>query len=104
MSHRRRPTLKVAMLLAVAMLLIAGAVVTATAAPGPATDVKTAQYGAPPVTSGPCKGLIPDYQADCLRDQERYKAAKRACAKKKPGKKRKACLKKLKRDYPKFAK
>ncbi len=45
MHDRRRPTFKVVLLLAVALLVIAGAVVTATAAPGPSTDVKSAQYG-----------------------------------------------------------
>jgi hypothetical protein len=93
-------------LLAVAMLLIAGAVVTATAAPGPATDVKTAQYGSPtvpPDTSGPCKGIGGEAGDTCRSSLKRYRAARKACARKKPARKRKACQKKLKRDYPSFA-
>ena len=44
MSERSRVTRAVAIAL-VALLLVAGVVVTATAAPGPKSDVKTAQYG-----------------------------------------------------------
>ena len=106
MPSRRRPSFNVAMLLAVAMLLVAGVVVTATASPGPATDVKTAQYGSPsvpPATSGPCKGVGGEAGATCQASYKKYKAARKACLKKK-GKKRKSCLKKLKKTYPSFAK
>ena len=105
MSSRRRPSFNLAMLLVVVMLLAAGVVFTATAAPGPATDVKTAQYGSPtpPATSGPCKGVGGEAGATCQAQYKKYKAARKACLKKK-GKKRKACLKKLKKQYPSFAK
>ena len=100
-----RPKMKAVALLAAVLLLTAGVVVTATAAPGPATDVKTAQYGAPtkPPTSGPCKGIGGEPLQTCLMQYKAYKAERKACLKKK-GKKRKACLKKLKRKYPSFAK
>lgn len=57
----RGPGVRLAAIVAVVALLAAGVGVTATADPGPATDVKTAQYGGgtttPPPTSGPCKGI-----------------------------------------------
>lgn len=104
---RRRPTLKAAMLVAVALLVVAGVVVTATAAPGPATDVKTAQYGSPsvpPATSGPCKGAGGEAGATCQSAYKAYKAKKKACAHKKTAAKRKSCLAKLRKQNPSFAK
>lgn len=107
MSRRRRPTAKAVMLVAVALLLVAGIVVTATAAPGPATDVKTAQYGSPtvpPATSGPCKGVGGEAGATCQSSYKAYKAKKRACNRKKTTARKRACLRKLKKDNPSFAK
>ncbi len=105
MHGHRRPTFRAALLLIAALLIIGGAVVTATAAPGPATDVKTAQYGGtvtPPATSGPCKGVGGEAGAGCQTQYKAYKKARKVCTRKKNAKKRKACLKKLKRDYAFF--
>lgn len=83
------------------LLLVAGAVVTATAAPGPSTDVKTAQYGSPgPKITGTCATTQfsgPGQSEACQKLQDSYKRAKKSCAKKKPASARKACLKKVER-------
>ena len=85
MSERSRVTRAVAIAL-VALLLVAGVVVTATAAPGPRSDVKTAQYGGTPTpipTKGPCKGVGGEAGQTCLANAKvQYKKALKKCKKK----------------------
>jgi hypothetical protein len=89
-------------LFAVVALLAAGIVVTATAAPGPGTDVKTAQYGGPPAkipTKGPCKGIGGEALQGCKANAKvQYAKAKAKCMKK-PKSKRAACLKAAKKKW-----
>ena len=95
---------RIAAIGAVLVLMIAGIVVTATASPGPPTDVKTAQYGTPtpPATSGPCKGIGGEAGAGCQANYKLYKKAIKACKKKKTLKARKACTKKVNK-LPQYA-
>lgn len=101
-SELRRPGLRVLALMAVVVLLVAGIVVTATAAPGPGTDVKTAQYSGAPVkipTSGPCKGIGGEALSGCKANAKtQYKKAKAKCNKK-HGKARTKCLKAAKKKW-----
>jgi hypothetical protein len=87
-SRPRRPSMRMLALTAVVALLVAGIVVTATAAPGPRTDVKTAQYGGPPTpppTKGPCKGIGGEAGQTCLLNAKaQYKKALAKCAHKRP--------------------
>jgi hypothetical protein len=93
-SQPRRPGLRLLALAAVMALLVAGIVVTATAAPGPGTDVKTAQYGGGPTTpptKGPCKGVGGEAGQGCLANAKvQYKKALAKCAKK-PKRQRARC-------------
>ena len=74
--------------LSVTALLAGGAVVTATATPGPRSDVKTAAYGGggtTPPTSGPCKGIGGEALQSCKSHaQAELRKALRKCATKKP--------------------
>jgi hypothetical protein len=100
-SKSRRAWLRVLALTVVMALLIAGIVVTATAAPGPRTDVKTAAYGTttPPPTTGPCKGIGGEALQGCLANAKvQYKKAQAKCAKK-PKKLRAKCLKAAKKKW-----
>ncbi|HVP02436.1 MAG TPA: hypothetical protein VMT10_07705 [Solirubrobacteraceae bacterium] len=105
-SEGRRRTGRGARLAVVAtclLLLCAGAVVTATAAPGPSTDVKTAQYGGgtttPVPTKGPCKGVGGEALTSCLANAKvQYKAALRKCLHKR-GKARTRCQKAAKKKW-----
>jgi hypothetical protein len=101
MSERSRVSRAVAIAL-VALLLIAGVVVTATAAPGPASDVKTAQYGGTPTpipTKGPCKGVGGEALQTCQANaKKQYAKAKTKC-KKKHGSARTKCLKAAKKKW-----
>lgn len=101
-SQPRRVGLRVLALTAAVVLLVAGIVVTATAAPGPGTDVKTAQYGGtttPPPTKGPCKGIGGEALQSCLANAKvQYKKAQAKCAKK-PKKQRAKCLKAAKKKW-----
>jgi hypothetical protein len=98
-TNTRRPARRLGAIAATVLLLVAGAVVTATAAPGPSTDVKTAQYGSPlPKTTGVCAVTQfsgPGQSEACEKLQDSYKKAKKRCAKKKSKPARKACLKKV---------
>jgi hypothetical protein len=89
-------------LFAVVALLAAGIVVTATAAPGPRTDVKTAQYGGGPTkipTKGPCKGIGGEALQGCQANAKvQYAKAKAKCLHK-PKSKRAACLKAAKKKW-----
>ncbi len=84
------------------LLLCAGVVVTATAAPGPPTDVKTAQYGGgslTPATKGPCKGIGGEAGQTCRANAKiQYKPALAKCNKK-HGKARTKCLKAAKKKW-----
>jgi hypothetical protein len=89
-------------LTAVVALLLAGVVVTATAAPGPRTDVKTAQYGGPPTpipTKGPCKGIGGEAGQTCLLNAKaQYKKALAKCAHK-PKSQRARCRRAAKKKW-----
>ncbi len=84
------------------LLLCAGVVVTATAAPGPSTDVKTAQYGGgslTPATKGPCKGIGGEAGQTCRMNAKiKYKAAVAKCHRK-HGRARTKCLKAAKKKW-----
>jgi hypothetical protein len=87
----------------VALLLITGAVVTATAQPGPSTDVKTAQYGGGPTTpptKGPCKGVGGEAGQTCLANAKvQYKKALAKCKKKKTPALKAKCRKAAKKKW-----
>lgn len=92
----RGPGMRLAAIMAVVALLAAGVGVTATADPGPATDVKTAQYGGapttPPPTSGPCKGIGGEALQGCKDNAKvKYKHALTKCKHKKTKHKRSKC-------------
>jgi hypothetical protein len=100
----RGPGVRLAAIVAVVALLAAGVGVTATADPGPATDVKTAQYGGgptkPPPTSGPCKGIGGEALQGCQTNAKaQYKKAKAKCAHKKTKAKRAKCRKAAKKKW-----
>ena len=84
------------------LLLCAGVVVTATAAPGPPTDVKTAQYGGgslTPATKGPCKGIGGEAGQTCRANARiQYRAALTKC-RKRHGKARTRCQKAAKKKW-----
>jgi hypothetical protein len=87
---------------AVALLLVSGVVVTATAAPGPSSDVKTAQYGSPtPIpTKGPCKGVGGEAGQTCLANAKvQYKKALAKCKKKKTAAAKAKCRKAAKKKW-----
>ena len=91
---------------AVMLLLVAGAVVTATAAPGPSTDVKTAQYGGTREYTEPCSNTQftgPGQSDECQDRNDAYDKAKKACSKK-PKPERAACLKAVERKQGKKVK
>ena len=102
MSERSRLVRAVAIGL-VALLLVAGVVVTATAAPGPASDVKTAQYGGTPTpipTKGPCKGVGGEAGQGCLANAKiQYKKALAKCKKKHGSAARAKCKKAAKKKW-----
>lgn len=95
MSPRvRRPLLRYLSILAVVAMLTAGVVVTATASPGPSSDVKSAAYGGgtTPATKGPCKGIGGEAGATCQANAKaQYQKAVKACKKKKTASKRSKC-------------
>jgi Spy/CpxP family protein refolding chaperone len=83
---------RIAIIAVVMLLVAAGVVMTATAAPGPSGSVKAAGYGA----TGPCANVKGEAgQGQCAQLQDAYDKAKAKC-KKKHGAKRKKCLKKAK--------
>jgi len=102
--HPRRPRRLMSWfsILSVTALLAAGAVVTATASPGPASDVKTAAYGgggSTPPTSGPCKGIGGEALQSCkLHAEVELKKALAKCGTKKP-KQRAKCRRTARRKW-----
>jgi hypothetical protein len=100
-SSVRRPAVRVVALMAVVALLVAGLVVTATAAPGPGTDVKSAQYGAPTTIAkkGPCKGIGGEAGQTCQANAKAQYAKAKAKCNKKHGKARLTCLKAAKKKW-----
>jgi hypothetical protein len=95
--RQRRPKrfMKYLSILSLVALLSAGAVVTATASPGPRTDVKTAAYGGggTPPKSGPCKGVGGEALQGCKANAKiQLKKALAKCAKK-PAAQRPKCRK-----------
>ena len=97
MSGGRKQLLKFLSIVAVIALLAAGVVVTATAAPGPRDDVKTAQYGGGGGTgpkSGPCKGRTGAALTTCKAHAEKsLKKALAKCKKKHTAAQRSKCKK-----------
>jgi hypothetical protein len=89
-------------ILSVTALLAGGAVVTATATPGPSSDVKTAAYGGgggKPPTRGPCKGVGGEALQSCeAHAKAELKKALAKCARKKP-KQRANCRRAAKRKW-----
>ena len=97
-----RPRGRIAGMAVVVALLGTGAAVTATAAPGPSTDVKSAQYGTPGkpnpnAPSGKCATIAGPKAFTCQKYQNAYKKAKKACARKKTKKARAKCRKAVER-------
>lgn len=92
--HHGRPTLRIGAIVATVVLLVAGVVVTATAAPGPSSDVKTAQYGGNRTYTEPCSSTqftAPGQSDECQDRNDAYAKAKKACKGSKP------CLRKVER-------
>jgi hypothetical protein len=96
MSGGRKQLLKFLSIVAVVALLASGVALTATAAPGPRDDVKTAQYGGGGTgpKSGPCKGRTGAALQSCKAHAEKsLKKALAKCKKKHTAAQRAKCKK-----------